>query len=62
MRIKCPNCHNTLTVEMTWEDTDVYSTIHTREYKCKCGCEFEVNFTATDTKILHKPIDKNEKV
>lgn len=55
MRIKCPNCHKDLTVELIWEDTDVYSHIHTREYKCKCGCVFEVNFVATEPKILSKP-------
>ena len=58
MRIKCPNCQNTLTITRLWKDTDSYSTIHTREYKCKCGCEFEVNFIAKAPTILRKPIDK----
>ena len=55
MRIKCPNCHNASTVNFVWEDTDVYSNIHTREYKCKCGCVFEINFIATEPKILSNP-------
>ena len=58
MRIKCPNCQNTITFTLTWEDTDNYSTIHTKEYECKCGCVFEVNFIAEKPKILNKPIDK----
>ena len=58
MRIKCPNCQNTMTITLLWEDTDGYSTTHTREYECKCGCVFEVNFIAEEPKILEKPIDK----
>ena len=58
MRIKCPNCNNTLTLTLVWEDTSSYSTIHTKEYACKCGCEFEVNFVAKSPIILRKPIDK----
>lgn len=58
MRIKCPNCQNSMTITLTWEDTDSYSSIHTREYECICGCVFEVNFIAEKPKILNKPIDK----
>lgn len=58
MGIKCPNCKNSRTITLLWEDTDSYSSIHTREYKCKCGCVFEVNFVAENPKILKKPIDK----
>lgn len=62
MRIKCPLCQNALTITLVWEDTEGYSTTHTREYKCKCGCVFEVNFVAEKPKILEFPIDKLPKV
>ena len=62
MRIKCPNCKNSMTIVLTWEDTDSYSSIHTKEYECKCGCAFEVNFVAEEPKILEKPIDKLKKI
>jgi hypothetical protein len=39
----------------------LYNT-HTREYECKCGCVFEVNFIAENPKILDFPIDKLPKV
>lgn len=58
MRIKCPNCQNSMSITLIWEDTDSYSTTHTKEYECKCGCVFEVNFIAEKPKILGKPIDK----
>lgn len=58
MRIKCPNCQSAITITLLWEDTDSYSTTHVREYECKCGCVFEVNFIAEKSKILEKPIDK----
>ena len=58
MRIKCPECKNSMTIELTWEDMDSYSSIHTKEYECKCGCIFEVNFVAEEPKILKKSIDK----
>ena len=61
MRIKCPLCQSSA-ITMVWEDTDNYSNTHTKEYECKCGCAFEVNFTATNTKFLHIPIDKINKV
>ena len=51
MRIKCPNCQS-MAITLLWEDTDSYSTTHTREYECKCGCVFEVNFIAEKPKIL----------
>ena len=54
MRIKCPNCGSTAQVTLVWEDTDVYGTIHTREYECGCGCTFEVNYVATEPKILNE--------
>ena len=58
MRIKCPNCNETMTVELVWEDTDGYSTTHTREYECKCGCMFEVNYIAEEPKIIKMGLDK----
>lgn len=58
MRIKCPNCQGSMTITLTWEDTDSYSSIHTREYECNCGCTFEVNFVAEKPKILGITIDK----
>lgn len=57
MRIKCPICQNTTAITLIWEDTESYSTTHIREYKCKCGCVFEVKFTAENPKILQFPID-----
>ena len=58
MRIKCPICQNSSTIDLVWEDTDKYCTTHTQEYKCWCGCAFEVNFIAEKPKILNLPIDK----
>ena len=58
MRIKCPNCNSSMKIVLTWEDRAVYSTTHTKEYECKCGCVFEVDFIAEEPTILHKPIDK----
>ena len=57
-RIECPNCQNSMTITLLWRDTDSYSTTHIREYGCKCGCIFEVNFVAENSTILQKPIDK----
>ena len=62
MRIKCPNCQKSTTITLTWEDTDGYSTTHTQEYECKCGCVFEVNFIAESPKILQNPIDKSQTI
>ena len=63
MKIYCPNC-DSHSLTLTWEDTDSYATIHTKEYVCeKCGCTFEVNFVAEkNAKILNLPIDKQPKV
>lgn len=63
MKIYCPNC-DSRSISLTWQDTDNYSTIHTKEYECyKCGCTFEVNFIAEEkAKILDLPIDKQPKV
>lgn len=58
MRIKCPNCNNSMTIALVWVDTSDYSTTHIKEYECKCGCVFEVKFIAEEPTILHKPIDK----
>lgn len=58
MRIKCPNCKSSMAITLMWEDTSSYSTTHTREYECECGCAFEVDFVATMPTILRKPIDK----
>ena len=52
MRIKCPNCNNSMTIVLVWEDSDKYSTTHTREYECSCGCLFEVNLVAEKPKIF----------
>lgn len=52
MRIKCPNCNNSMTIVLVWADTDGYSITHTKEYECKCGCSFEVNFIAEEPKII----------
>ena len=62
MRIKCPHCGSTSKMGLMWQDTDNYSTIHTKEYECECGCGFEVNFIAENPKILHLPIDKSAQV
>jgi hypothetical protein len=47
-----------MSITLLWEDTSSYSTIHTKEYGCRCGCVFEVNFIAEKPTILEKPIDK----
>ena len=59
MRIKCPICQGTTTVDLWWEDTESFSKIHKREYKCRCGCVFEVKFIAEENPtILENPLDK----
>ena len=60
MRIKCPNCGSTAQVALAWRDTDNYSTTETREYICGCGCYFEVDFEATNTKILGIEVNNND--
>lgn len=62
MKIYCPNCDSNL-ITLTWEDTDSYATVHTKEYEChKCGCTFEVNFIAEkNVKILNISNDKQLK-
>ena len=40
--IKCPNCGSTAQVEMMWCDHYSRTDYHEYEYKCDCGCEFEV--------------------
>ena len=57
MKIKCPFCQSSAII-MVWETKDSHSTTHIKEYECNCGCVFEVNFVATNTKFLHIPIDK----
>lgn len=51
-RIKCPNCGSTAQVELVWADRSSYSTTHTKEYECGCGCHFEVIFEVKTIKIL----------
>lgn len=51
-RIKCPNCGSTAQVELVWADRSSYSTTHTKEYECGCGCHFEVIFEVKTTNIL----------
>ena len=58
MKVKCPNCNESMAVVLVWEDTDGYSTTHTREYECKCGCMFEVNYIAEEPKIIKIGLDK----
>jgi hypothetical protein len=60
VKIKCPICQDSIAITLTWEDTDNYSTIQTREYECECGCVFTVNFVAEKPKILQIPIDKSQ--
>lgn len=62
MKIKCPFCGSSTQIELVWQDTDNYVTVHTYEYECSCGCAFEVNFIAEKPKILYLPIDKQLKV
>ena len=52
--IKCPICENSNNLTLEWEDTDCYSSLFTREYRCSCGATFEAIFEykATSTKIL----------
>jgi hypothetical protein len=61
--IHCPNCDSNY-ISLTWQDTDNYIEVHTKEYECyNCGCVFEVDFVAEKkAKILDLPIDKQPKV
>lgn len=52
--IKCPNCGSTSQIELMWNDHYSYTDYHDYEYKCGCGCLFEVRFEATKTTILEK--------
>ena len=54
MRIKCPKCGSSSQVELTWEDSDNYSTTYTKEYECGCGCHFEVTFKAVEVEVVPK--------
>lgn len=53
-RVKCPKCGSTAQVELTWIDTDSYSTTTIKEYECGCGCAFECCFDLAHTKILNE--------
>ena len=41
-RVKCPKCGSTAQLQLLWEDHYDYSTTHIKEYKCGCGCHFEI--------------------
>ena len=49
--IKCPNCGSTAQVELLWHDNYNRTDYHEYDYRCGCGCEFEVRFEVVSTKI-----------
>lgn len=49
--IKCPNCGSTAQVELMWCDHYSRTDYHEYEYKCDCGCEFEVRFEVASIRI-----------
>lgn len=53
--IKCPNCGSSAQVELVWVDSEMYSNMHYKQYKCcDCGCDFVITFEITDIKIIPK--------
>lgn len=50
--IKCPKCGKAAEVELMWHDNYDQTDYHEYEYKCGCGCLFEVRFTVAKIKII----------
>ena len=50
-RATCPKCGSTSQVELVWRDSYSYSTTHIKEYKCGCGCHFEIVLEYSRTNI-----------
>ena len=51
-RLKCPNCENSMHIEIYWEEEGICSDTHVKEYVCNCGCRFEAIYELVRTNIL----------
>lgn len=58
--IKCPNCGSTAQVELMWCDNYSRTDHHEYEYKCECGCEFEVRFEVASIRIKEEYREEDE--
>lgn len=52
--IKCPNCGSTAQVKCIYFDEEKYTSTHYREFKCGCGCKFQVEFEIKKIEIKKK--------
>ena len=53
--IKCPNCGKTSpNIELMWHDNYSCTDYHEYEYKCECGCKFEVRFEVASVKVMEE--------
>lgn len=50
--IKCPKCSSVEQVELLWCDNCSRTEKHEYEYKCDCGCKFEVIFAIKEIKEI----------
>ena len=49
---KCPNCGSTAQVRLVWQDEDLLTQHHYKEYWCGCGCRFRVTYELVNIKVL----------
>lgn len=50
-RIKCPDCGNSAQIQLLDNGTNYFSRTY-KEYKCGCGCHFEVIFEAVEVCVI----------
>jgi hypothetical protein len=49
---RCPVCGSTAQVRLVWQDKDLLTHYHYKEFKCGCGCHFMVTYELVEVKIL----------
>jgi hypothetical protein len=50
--MKCPNGGSTAQVRLTWQDEDLLTHYHYKEFKCGCGCRFMATYELVEVKIV----------
>ena len=52
--MKCPNCGSSAQVRLVWENENMLTRHHYKEFKCGCGCQFTIMITyeLVDIKIM----------
>jgi hypothetical protein len=50
--MKCPNCGSTAQVCLVWQDEDLPTHYHYKEFKCGCGCRFMATYELVEVKIV----------